>query len=444
MFVALAEKIKAIGGTAFFVGGCVRDEIMGLEPVDFDVALVGVDLEDGLAVLQQFGPVKQVVGDAPVFMVQGNEIAFARREFSEAPGKHGFRFEVGKHITLREDLERRDFTINALAKDILTGTVFDFFGGIDDIKLRRLRAVNLTHFVESPERVFRLASFAARFDFRVDPETASVCWDMRDSFNTIPAEQVWRHIEKMCGKSVNPGAWLQTMALTGWIHKFAALDVLLDVPQDPTWHPEGTVFIHTCHVMSAAAEVADRDGHDRTFMVLAGLLHDIGKKATTEVGADGRIRSPGHAEVGAEMATRFLADIKAPRKLAAKVVEAVKLHMRSAPSTARQARRLVRGLENITLAELAAVVEADHSGRPPLPKGLPQEWADALAVAETLPDVAESGFSPFLKGRHLIALGLHPGREFGAILRAAEEAQIEGAFEDEAGAIEWAKAFLAV
>lgn len=210
---------------------------------------------------------------------------------------------------------------------------------------------------------------------------------------------------------------------------------IIGVQQDAVWHPEGDVFKHTKLAMDAAVHIADKNGVEREFAVTAAMLHDIGKPETTVV-EDGRIKSPGHARVGAEKAHKLLSRILAPHDLRDKIVEVVDKHMGFIGVTvsSRFVRRLMRRL-NITLKELATIVEADHSARPPIPGGLPASMVKVMEIAKEL-DV-ENGFKPLIMGRHLIAMGMTPGPEFGPILEAAAKAQVEGKFDTVKGGKEW-------
>jgi tRNA nucleotidyltransferase (CCA-adding enzyme) len=209
--------------------------------------------------------------------------------------------------------------------------------------------------------------------------------------------------------------------------------------QDATHHPEGDCLRHSFHVCDAAADIAIREGlgqEARAVLVLAALCHDMGKPSTT-IFEDGRWRSPGHAEAGVPIAGAFLDSIGCLARIKARVLPLVREHM--VPYwdgvTKRLVRRLKLRLGDVTITELLRLVEADRSGRPPHPRGLPADAAKIAVLDSTMPARVE----PILMGRHLLPLGWEPGPAMGAFLGLALDAQVEGDFEDLEGALEWAR-----
>lgn len=279
---------------------------------------------------------------------------------------------------------------------------------------------------------------------RLAPETAQLCRDLADRFDELPTERVWGEFSKITGKAVKPSMAWQALHDTGWERHFPELAAVRDVPQDRLWHPEGPVHVHLGLAADAAAEAADRDGitgEDRSIVVMAAMLHDLGKATHTEVGE--RITSHGHAEAGKEPVASFLRRIGAPGRYAETIVPIVAEHMAvagpdGARPTPRAVRKLMRRLDasgrGPGLKMWAAVVAADHAGRGPASGPSP---ADAwLRVAEQLgqEDRPPKGL---LTGKHLIAAGMKPGPQFAPLLADALSAQDDGVFDDEAGAMAW-------
>jgi tRNA nucleotidyltransferase (CCA-adding enzyme) len=199
------------------------------------------------------------------------------------------------------------------------------------------------------------------------------------------------------------------------------------------------VWTHTLHVLDAAAEIAERDrlaDHERAILLFAALCHDLGKPATTETGEDGRIRSPGHAQAGVAPAEALLRRIGCPRAIAAPVAPLVREHMahHGMQVNGRSVRRLALRLAPATIAQWGRLVDADRSGRPPLPPDNP--GAPIVALAEQL-GAAVGRPAPILQGRHLLAAGMSPGPDVGAILDRAYHAQIDGAFSTLEEALAW-------
>lgn len=226
--IEIANKIAEAGGRMFVVGGAVRDMFMNKPPTDFDFAIEGITEAQAKEVVGQFSTgIKNVISNAPVFAARISdedfEFAMCRMEVDVAPGKEGFIFFSDPSITIVQDLERRDFTINAIAQNVITGEIVDPFGGRKDIERGIIRHVSGA-FVQSPERVFRAASFAARFNFVIDPGTIRLMKAMKSDFNTIPSEQIWRHVEKCIVKAEMPNIFVDVMRDCGW-NEFFKIEV---------------------------------------------------------------------------------------------------------------------------------------------------------------------------------------------------------------------------
>ena len=231
--------------------------------------------------------------------------------------------------------------------------------------------------------------------------------------------------------------------------EFPELSDLIGVPQDPEWHPEGDVWIHTLHVCDMAAAVAKRDQleeQETIILLLAALCHDLGKPATTEF-RDGRWRASGHPQAGVALTRSFLERIDCPAGIISIVEPLVAEHLVHAQpvSNSRTVRRLVRRLRPATIPQLVRLIEADLGGRPPLPGHIPQGVMAIMERWESLQVENEAAVeqpNPILHGRHLIALGHQPDAWFGQILKTCFEAQLDGIFETEDGGITFVKQLL--
>ena len=251
-------------------------------------------------------------------------------------------------------------------------------------------------------------------------------------------------------QSAQPSQGLRALRECGELPLFPELEALVGVPQDPEWHPEGDVWVHTLLVCDAAAAVATRDGlgeEHRRELLLAALCHDLGKPATTRF-ETGRWRAPGHPEAGVEPTERLLARMQAPPALLEPLRPLVREHLVHAQTgmSAATIRRVLRRLQPASLAQLARLIEADLSGRPPLSPGLTPAVADWIARAEDQwsQGLADRPQAPpsLLLGRHLIALGYSPAVWFGAVLHECLAAQLAGEFADEAGGLLWLQGLL--
>lgn len=449
--IDLARRVNAGGGRAMLVGGCVRDELMGIAHKDWDVEVYGIEPVKLRDILDSIGDVN-VVGEAFAVYKIGNDldVSIPRRERKVSDGHRGFVVEGDPEMTFDEACSRRDFTINAILEDILTGEIVDPFDGRGDIEKKVLRMVSERSFPEDSLRVLRAAQFAARFEFAIDSETVELCKQI--DVTDLPKERVWGEIEKLLLLPKRPSIGLK------WIHEFGVaaqlfpeMQALVGVPQEPAWHPEGDVDVHTLMVVDEARKLIDELDHPRKVAVMLGALaHDFGKPSTTQF-VDGRIRSRGHDEAGVEPTLTFLDTLGIHTldgyDVRNQIVQLVRYHLKpgeyfgaKTPVGDGAFRRLARKVEADLLYRVA---KADSLGR--YPDGDPskaifgseaQEWfiekVRELQVEKKAPD-------EILMGRHLIELGLTPGPQFKQILDAVYELQLDGKVVDLDGAIAEAK-----
>ena len=440
--LTLAQAVSDAGGRALLVGGCVRDALMGQQPKDWDLEVYGIESSRLREMLDQYGTVN-VVGEAFTVYKLGKEldVSIPRRERNAGPGHRAFVIEGDPSMTIEEATRRRDFTINAILQDPLTGEIIDPFGGQGDFQNRLLRAVSADSFAEDSLRVLRAAQFAARFEFDIEPGTVGLCQSI--DLSDLPSERIWGEIEKLLLLAQHPSVGLD------WLLRFGAIDQLfpeikslLDVPQDPEWHPEGDVFVHTCLVLDRARELIDDLPYAKQVTVmLAALAHDFGKPPTTEF-LEGRWRSRGHEEAGVAPTERFLDRLNIHTlegyDVRAQVVALVRDHLKPGEFYKKRDevgdgafRRLARKCE---LDLLYRVAKADSLGRnaDTVPR---EKWYTAEAQewfiqrAKEL-DVDHQPPGPILLGRHLIELGLQPGPQMGEITRAVYEMQLDGRVRD--------------
>jgi tRNA nucleotidyltransferase (CCA-adding enzyme) len=449
---AMLDAVRRIGRPRL-VGGGVRDWLLGLEPKDFDVEVAGVDFEQLRRVLSPFGATDVIGRSFGVIKVRsaatGAEYDFSlpRKESKTGSGHRGFAVSPDPSLSDADAAARRDFTVNAIAFDPFTGELIDPHGGRDDLRNRILRHTSAA-FVEDPLRVLRAFQLAARFDLTLAPETAALCRAISDTFTELPVERIWAEWEKWATKSIRPSRGLTVLEETDWLRHFPEVAALRGTRQDPEWHPEGDVFTHTALCLDAlAADDEWRAGpaERRRLLTLSVLAHDFGKPSTT-VFAEKRgamhCISPGHESAGGPLSKSFLRRIGAPLDLDSPVCALVVHHLAhhhgsQGTFTDSQIRRLARKLEPASIDDLAVVMRADARGRPPLSSIETEVLIAKLREAAHQLALECSGPRPILLGRHLLALGRRPGPQFKPILDAAFEAQLDGAFTDEAGGVEW-------
>ena len=254
------------------VGGCVRDALLGRPPHDIDYLVVGGTVEEMLA--QGY---KQVGKDFPVFLhpITQDEYALARKELKTGDKHTDFHFVFTPNITLAEDMQRRDFTINALAKDVETGEIVDTVGGLKDIQQKTIRHVNSRHFGEDPLRVLRMCRFAAKLDFNIAPETLQIAKDMVNAgmISHLTPERIWKEIEKAL-ETPHFEKFIRTAKECGALKVILPeVDRLWDTPEKEQYHPEGNSGEHTMLVVRSGEHLSPK-------VKFALLLHDIGKAYT--------------------------------------------------------------------------------------------------------------------------------------------------------------------
>lgn len=444
----VAELVKRAGGRALLVGGCVRDALLGKEPKDFDLECFGISADDLQRTLGERFALDLVGLSFGVIKLHHLDIdvAIPRRETKLGLGHRAFEMAYDPSLTLAEASARRDFTVNAIYQDPLTGKTLDPWNGRADLANSVLRRVS-DHFREDPLRVLRGMQFVARFDLDPDPETIAVCREMTPE--GLPPERLFEEWAKLLTKGVQISKGLSFLRETGWVRYYPELERLIGCKQDPAWHPEGDVWNHTLCCLDAFARARDArpatvlDGsrqpsaandvdrrHEDLIVALAVLCHDFGKPACTAYDpVKKRIRSLGHDEAGVEPTLSFLRRLTNEERILREVPPLVRLHMRpfamwKSHASDSAIRRLADAV--VRIDRLLRVAAADDAGRPPFPsEPEPLRWLAAQAERLRVVDAAPK---PLVQGRDLIALGMKPGVEFGQILKTAYEAQLDGRF----------------
>ncbi len=422
------------------VGGFVRDSLLGVPSKDVDIEVYGMSVDAIVAALAPHFSL-DVVGKSFGVIKIDNEIdvSVPRRESKIGMGHRDFKIDPDPNMSVEDAAARRDFTINSMAMRE-DGSVVDPFNGRRDLLLPVLRATSKA-FEEDALRVLRAMQFAARFAGPIaDRNTMEMAVKMSAEFVHLPKERIWEEWKKFATKGVSALYGFLVLTETGWIEHFPELRAMIGVPQDPEWHPEGEVWTHTVMVVQEAIDIAIREqlgDEDRMVLFFAALCHDMAKPATTRM-EGGRWRAKGHCEQGADVAESFLIRIGAPKWLIDQVKPLViehLVHAAGAP-TDRAVKRLARRLHPANINMLSMLIESDHSGRDPLPKGNP--FLPWIEVANRL-SLNNSQPVAIIQGRHMISLGALPGPNMGKILKEAFEAQLDGIFVDESTGLEWLK-----
>jgi tRNA nucleotidyltransferase (CCA-adding enzyme) len=424
----IEQLIRRAGGRTWLVGGCVRDLVLGRQPRDLDLEISGLPPGQLYALLAENFSV-QFVGKAfGVFKLQGLpiDISIPSRRFADNASVPGLLRQSDPDMDIDEALARRDFTMNAMAWDPDTLELRDPFNGRAALDAHVLRHVS-ERFAEDPLRVLRGMQLAARFELTAAPETVALCKTLTQ--DRQPSERLWQEWRKLLLQGTKPSLGLQFLSECGWLRFYPELSALQGCKQDPTWHPEGDVWIHTLHCLDWFA--IERAGNqDNDLIVGLGVLcHDFGKPATTKQ-EFGSITSRGHEPEGETPTRRFLERLTNHENLINEVIPLVLCHLRpralhDAKASDNAVRRLAKQVGRID--RLVRVARADHAGRPPKPfDGFPAgEWLLNRALQLAIEDKAPA---PIVMGRHLLELGVRPGPEMGPLLDECYEAQLDGLF----------------
>ena len=362
------------------VGGAVRDKILGLPTKDQDWVVVG----SSAGQLIELG-YKPVGKDFPVFLHPDSkdEYALARTERKTGPGYTGFSFDTNNEVTLKEDLQRRDLTINALAQDEQSNIV-DCFNGLEDLKAGILRHVSPA-FIEDPLRVLRVARFAARFNFSVAEETMQLMRVISDSgeLDTLVAERVWSELERTLGEAY-PSRFFEVLRECGALAKvFPEIDRLFGIPQPELHHPEIDCGIHTLLVLNQACKISND-----TLIRFAALVHDLGKGTTP---GEQWPSHHGHEERSVGLIEKLCDRFRVPLRYRDLAVIVARHHLHCHRIMEMRADTILKKLEAIDafrrperFQQFLLACEADIRGREGLedrPYPQAQYFADALTAA---------------------------------------------------------------
>lgn len=320
--ITIANKIKEAGGKLYLVGGAVRDELLGKSTHDEDYCVTGITAEK----FQEIFPEAHVRGKAfAVFDINGREFAIARTESKQGIGHKEFEITTNPQITIEQDLARRDITINAIAKDVLTNEIIDPFNGRQDLQNKIIRATT-HHFKEDPLRVYRVARFAAQLGFEVEKETLNQINELKEELNSLSKERVFTELSKALNTE-KPSIFFDVLrnAEVLDIH-FKEIKDLIGAEQPPKYHPEGDAYNHTMLVLDMASDLTKQFEKIRKLEIrFSALVHDLGKGLTPK---EQYPHHYGHENTGAELVLKFGNKIKAPNNWIKCGKTACKEHMR--------------------------------------------------------------------------------------------------------------------
>ena len=442
---AVVRTLRDRSFEAYLVGGCVRDLLLGREPADYDVATSATPddvmriFPETYAVGAQFGVVLVPVPGAqegpseaerakdPTVSPKAHvvEVATFRSDIGYSDGRHPDQVRFSKDP--REDVARRDFTINGMLLDPLSSEVLDFVGGRRDLESQIIRTIGQPHlrFTEDKLRMLRAVRFAARFQYVIDPETFSAVQELAPQVHQVSQERVREELTKMLTEGHARSAFL-LLDSSGLLREvLPEISAMKGVEQPPQFHPEGDVFVHTLLLLDKLPHPCPRT------LAWGSLLHDVGKPPTFRVAPD-RIRFDGHVEVGMKMAEAICRRLRFSNDDTEQILALVANHMRFAhvtrmkESTLKKFLRMPRFEEHLALHR--ADCEASHGD-------LTSYQFTKEKLASTSPEKMRP--APLVTGHDLISAGYQPGPRFKEILSAIEDAQLEGRLQSKVEAMEF-------
>lgn len=444
----IVRTLREHGHQAYFNGGCVRDLLLGREPADYDVATDATPQQvmqifpQTFAVGAQFGvvlvPLSEAGGASGALARPSErssravEVATFRSDVGYSDGRHPDEVRFSKDP--REDVQRRDFTINGMLLDPLnrnetTGGILDFVGGRADLKAGIIRAIGdpERRFSEDKLRMLRGVRFAARFDYKIDPATFAAMQRLAPQIHQVSQERVREELTKMLTEGRAQRAF-QLLDESGLLrHVLPEISAMKGVEQPPQYHPEGDVFVHTLLLLDKLPA-----GCSKT-LAWGALLHDVGKPPTFRVAPD-RIRFDGHVEVGMKMAAEICRRLRFSNDETDQILALVENHMRFGDvlrmkeSTLKKFLRLPAFDEHLELHRIDCL--SSH--------GLLDAYNYAREQLRSLPPGAIRP-KPLITGRDLIEAGYEPSPRFKEILAAVEDAQLEGRLASREAAMEYVR-----
>ena len=421
----LAKCVANLGGRTYYVGGYVRDMILEKPNKDIDIEIHGISQDDLVKLLKGYGRVDIQGKSFGVLKVKGYDVDISqpRRERKTGDKHTDFSVEVDPFMGTEEAAKRRDFTMNALMQDVLTGDIIDHFGGMQDIRDKTIRHVNDKTFKEDPLRVLRAAQFSARFGFSIAPETKEIMSKL--DLSNLPRERINEEMKKALLKSEKPSMFFdalkETYQLGRWLPEVKAL---IGCPQNEHFHPEGDVYNHTMMVLDNLAKYRDEADNPYALM-LSGLCHDFGKPLTVTWDEEKQIhRNLGHEKAGVVPAKDFLKRVAPSNDIRDYVLQMVEWHDRplalyNGQSSETKTNRLFdsmkhpNGLILLTCADRTTASDKDIEEY--------KHW-----LSDRLDKYEERMKFPEVTGEDLIEMGMKPSREFSAILADTHDRHLRG------------------
>ena len=430
MAVKIAALVSQQGGTAYYVGGYVRDKIRHKDNKDIDIEVHGIYPYQLASILDSLGKRISIGESFGIYNLKGYslDIAMPRKEDNRGNGHKDFDICVDPFIGTYAAALRRDFTFNALMEDILTGKIVDHFGGVEDLKNGIIRHVNDSTFAEDPLRVLRAAQFAARFNYTIAEDTIELC--RRMDLSSLSKERIMGELEKALLKSDKPSVFFKTLRqmnrLSVW---FPELEQTIGIKQNPKHHAEGDVWTHTMMVCDAAVRYRDRVKNPLGFM-LSTITHDFGKALCTEV-INGELHAYNHETIGLPLVKSFMTRLTTEKALIEYVMNLSEHHMKpnilAADNSSIKATNKLFD-KSVDPEALVYLAISDGLGRITSREYISYDdfFMERLAIFR------EYMSRPYVMGRDLMAAGMSPSERFADYIEYAHKLRLAGVDKDSA------------
>lgn len=399
---SIANKIKEAGGKLYLVGGAVRDDLLGKTTHDEDYCVTGITAEK----FQEIFPEAHIRGKAfAVFDIDGKEFAMARTESKQGIGHKEFEIKTDPRITIEQDLARRDITINAIAKDVLTQEIIDPFNGREDLKNKVIKATT-EHFKEDPLRVYRVARFAAQLGFEVEEKTINQMRELKSELKSLSSERVFAELSKALNTR-KPSIFFEVLRRAEVLDiYFKEIKDLIGAEQPPKYHPEGDAYNHTMLVLDMAAELTEHLEEDRRLEIrFSALVHDLGKGVTPK---EEYPHHYGHENSGTELVVKFGNKIKAPNNWIKCGKTACREHMRGGIFYKMKPSKKVEFIERVNKSllgldglQIVVICDKTSGGRPSKKDDISFQYIGKKCLNEINGEYIHNKY------------GLNPGIEFG-------------------------------
>lgn len=410
-------ELRNAGHKAFCVGGCARDTLLGIEPMEYDITTSATP-EEVSEIFPHTVPIGVSFG--VMLVITGKyqfEVATFRKDQSYSDGRHPDKVIYSSQE--QEDVLRRDFTINGMLYDPIKEEVIDYVNGLSDIKKKIVQTIGdpYERFNEDKLRMMRAIRFSSRYNFELNLDTLRAIEKLAADITQVSSERIRDEIIKIISQS-NPGHGLNMLSVSGLLkYILPDIEIMHGVEQPPEFHPEGDVFIHTCLVLDKLYK--NQCGTVSPELAMGALLHDVGKPPTFSI--SDRIRFNGHDKLGADMSKKICRDLKFSNKQIEVIYALIRDHLKFKDVFKMKKSTLKRFIGMPNFEEHMALHLADCQAS----HGLTAAYDFVMEKYNEFEE-EEIKPAPLMSGRDLIKEGYKPGPLFSEILNFVEEAQLEG------------------